>query len=98
MRSITGGIPLHKLLTANCVISNGRPGLLRVLSEYEKNHLVATVKRLVNPTYDFNRNQKPVLVMLVKIPYQRTQTLHGWGIKAYVEELKFILTAENNEV
>ena len=68
-------IPLHKLLTANCLKSHGRPGLLCVLSEYEMNHLVATVKRLVNPTYDSNCNEKPVLVMLVKIRYQRTQNI-----------------------
>ena len=90
-------IPLLDLISADCLNPDARSGQPQALSEAEKDHLVATTKR------DWGARH----MVLAEIQREAglgcadhptvIRALHPRGIKAYVEECKFILNGDNKK-
>jgi len=88
-------IPLLELIRAECLDSDARSGRPQALSEAEKDHLVATVKRNWG-TRHMSLTEIQLEAVLGHVSRGAIfDTLRTRGIKAYVEECKFILDEDN---
>lgn len=91
-------IPLLELIAADVLKPDSRSGRPQVLSEEEKDRLVAVVKR------DFKTRRMKVVDLRQEAGLSHVsdfpilKALHERGLKAYREEFKFILTTENKAV
>jgi len=90
-------IPLQELISAECLDSDARSGRPQVLSEVEKDHLVATVRHSWG-TRHMSLTELQLEAGLGHVSRGTIfNTLHSRGITAYVEECKFILDEENKQ-
>lgn len=90
-------IGLLEIINAECLNSDVRSGRPQVLSEMEKDHLVAVAKRDWS-TRHMTREDVQLEASLGHVGRSTVlRTLHSRGIKAYVEECKFILDENNKE-
>ena len=90
-------LPVLNLISADCLDPDARSGRPQVLSEAEKDHLVATAKRDWG-TWHMTLAEIQQEAGLGHVSYSTVfRTLHSRGIKAYVEECKFILNEDNKK-
>jgi hypothetical protein len=90
-------IPLLELISVVCLDSDARSGRPQALSEAEKDHLVATVKRNWG-TRHMSFTEIQLKAGLGQVSRGTIfDTLRTRGIKAYVEKCKFILDEDNKK-
>jgi len=90
-------IPLLEWISAECLDSDARSGRPQALSEAEKDHLVATVKR----NWGIRHMSLTEVQLEAGLGHVSRgtifDTLRTRGIKAYVEECRFILDEDNKK-
>ena len=90
-------IPLLDLISMDCLNPDARSGRSQALSEAEKDHLIATAKRDWG-TRHMTLTEIQKEAGLGHVDYATVlRALHSRGIKAYVEECKFILNEDNKK-
>ena len=90
-------IPLLDLISADCLNPDARSGRSQALSEAERDHLIVTTKRDWG-TRHMTLTEIQKEAGLGHVDYATVlRALHSRGIKAYVEECKFILNEDNKK-
>ena len=90
-------IKLLDLISAECLNSDARSSRPQVLSEMEKDYLVAVAKRDWG-LLEITREEVQREASLGHVERSTIlRTLYFWGVKACVEECKFILDEDNKK-